>query len=102
MRTRLLVVVSVLVVGVVVGLGVPLAIARAAGATAEMFTDRLGDTTRFAVLAQRPVTDSDVSALGAELARYEELYGATAAVLDRQGEVLTGSRSERPAAIDAG
>jgi signal transduction histidine kinase len=63
-----------------------------------MFTDRLGDTTRFAALAQRPVTDSDVAALGAELARYEELYGASAAVLDRQGEVLAGSRSGLPAA----
>jgi signal transduction histidine kinase len=101
-RTRLLVVVSVLVVGVVVGLGVPLALARAAGGTAEMFTDRLGDTTRFAALAQRPVTDSDVAALGAELARYEDLYGATAAVLDRQGEVLAGSRPGPLAAVTAG
>ncbi|WP_433799152.1 sensor histidine kinase [Actinomycetospora sp. CA-084318] len=92
MRTRLLVVVSVLVVAVVLGLGVPLAMAAASASTAEMFTDRLGDTTRFAALAQRPVTDSDTAALGTELARYDALYDAPAAVLDRQGEVLVASR----------
>ncbi|MEJ2867963.1 HAMP domain-containing sensor histidine kinase [Actinomycetospora sp. OC33-EN08] len=92
MRTRLLVVVSVLVVAVVVGLGIPLAMSAAAGSTAEVFTDRLGDTTRFAALAQRAVTDSDTTALGAELARYDQLYDASAAVLDRQGDVLVASR----------
>lgn len=94
MRARLLVVVSVLVGLLVVGLGVPLAAAGASGATADMFVDRLGDTTRFAALAQRPVSDDDVSALGAELARYDGLYGITAAVVDRQGAVLVASRPD--------
>ncbi|MDL5156390.1 sensor histidine kinase [Actinomycetospora termitidis] len=94
MRTRLLVVVSVLVVAVVLGLGIPLAMSAAAGSTAEMFTDRLGDTTRFAALAQRAITDSDTAALGAELARYDQLYDAPAAVLDRQGDVLVASRPD--------
>lgn len=101
MRTRLLVVVSVLVVAVVLGLGVPLAIATATASTSEMFTDRLGDTTRFAALAQRPVTDSDTAALGAELARYDELFGAPAAILDRQGDVLAASRPDPLAGISA-
>ena len=99
MRTRLLVVVSVLVVAVVLGLGVPLAIATATASTSEMFTDRLGDTTRFAALAQRPVTDSDTAALAAELARYDELFGAPAAILDRQGDVLAASRPDPLAGI---
>jgi signal transduction histidine kinase len=93
-RARLLVVVTVLVAAVVVGLGLPLGVAGASASTAEMFTDRLGDTTRFAALAQRPVTDSDTSALQAEIARYDELFGAPAAILDRQGRVLVASRPD--------
>ena len=103
MRARLLVVVSVLMVAVVLGLGVPLAAARAATASSDMFTDRLGDTTRFAALAQRPVTDADdlsTAALGGELARYDELFGVRAVVLDRQGEVLVASRPDVLAGTD--
>lgn len=92
MRRRLLVVVTVLVAAVVVGLGVPLGLAAASSATAQMFTDRLGDTTRFAALAQRPITDSDTAALQAELIRYDELFEGTAALLDRRGDVLVASR----------
>ncbi len=96
MRSRLLVVVSVLVGLLAVGLGVPLAAAGASGETQRLFADRLGDTTRFAALAQRPVADSDLAALTAELERYDELYGITAAVLDPQGRPLARSRPDLP------
>ncbi len=95
-RTRLLVVFSVLVGMLALGLGLPLAGASASTATSRLFTDRLGDTTRFAALAQRPVADGDTGALSAELARYDELYGVTALVVDRLGGVLASSRPEVP------
>jgi signal transduction histidine kinase len=94
MRTRLLVVFAVLVGLLVVGLGVPLAGAAASAATSRLFADRLGDTTRFAALAQRAVTDDEPGALAGELARYDELYGIAAVVLDREGRVLTASRPD--------
>ncbi|GAA4768259.1 sensor histidine kinase [Actinomycetospora chibensis] len=94
MRTRLLVVFGVLVGLLVVGLGAPLAGAAASAATSRLFADRLGDTTRFAALAQRAVTDDEPGALAGELARYDELYGVAAVVLDREGRVLTASRPE--------
>ena len=93
-RARLLVVFGVLVGLLVVGLGAPLAGAAASAATSRLFADRLGDTTRFAALAQRAVTDDEPGALAGELARYDELYGIAAVVLDREGRVLTASRPE--------
>jgi signal transduction histidine kinase len=93
-RTRLLVVFAVLVGLLVVGLGVPLAGAAASAATSRLFADRLGDTTRFAALAQRAVSDDEPGALAGELARYDELYGIAAVVLDRDGRVLTASRPD--------
>lgn len=94
MRTRLLVVFSVLTGLLVLGLGLPLASAAASAATSRLFADRLGDTTRFAALAQRAVSDDDPGALAAELARYDELFGIAAVVLDRNGRVLAASRPE--------
>ncbi|GAA4885443.1 sensor histidine kinase [Actinomycetospora straminea] len=96
MRARLLVVFSVLVGLLVLGLGLPLAAASAAAATSGLFADRLGDTTRFAALAQRPVGDGDTSALAAELVRYDEIYGIAALVVDRDGRVLASSRPTVP------
>ncbi|MEJ2890458.1 sensor histidine kinase [Actinomycetospora aeridis] len=96
MRTRLLVVFSVLVGLLVLGLGLPLAGASASTATSRLFADRLGDTTRFAALAQRAVGDGDAGALAAELARYDDVYGIAALVVDRDGRVLASSRPEVP------
>lgn len=96
MRTRLLVVFSVLVGLLLLGLGLPLAGASASTATSRLFADRLGDTSRFAALAQRAVGDGDTSALAAELARYDEVYGIAALVVDREGRVLASSRAEVP------
>lgn len=100
MRTRLLIVFAVLVGLLLLGLGVPLAGAIAAGATSDVFADRLGDTTRFAALAQRAVTDADPGPLGAELARYDQVYGVAATVLDRDGRVLVASRDDPFAGLD--
>ncbi|PVZ14338.1 sensor histidine kinase [Actinomycetospora cinnamomea] len=98
MRARLLVVFSVLTGLLLLGLGLPLAAASASAATSRLFADRLGDTTRFAALAQRAVSDDDPGALAAELGRYDELYGIAAVVLDRDGRVLAASRPEVPGA----
>ena len=92
MRTRLLVVVSVLVGLLAVGLGVPLATAAASAETQRVFVDRLGDTARAAAIAQRPVADADLAGLAAELTRFGEQDDLTVAVVDRQGRALAGSR----------
>jgi signal transduction histidine kinase len=99
-RMRLLVVFSVLAGLVVLGLGLPLAAASASAATSRLFADRLGDTTRYAALAQRAVSDDDPGALAAELARYDDLYGIAAVVLDRDGRVLAASRPAVPGPAD--
>ncbi|GEL18997.1 sensor histidine kinase [Pseudonocardia asaccharolytica] len=99
MRARLLVIVLVLVGLLAVGLGVPLAMADARGAQQELFTDRLTDTIFFASIAQRPITEANATGLAAELARYDEVYGVTVAVLDREQRIVAASRAE-PIVLD--
>jgi signal transduction histidine kinase len=81
-RTRLLAIVISLVVLVVIGLGAPLAISVANTEGQMLFLDRLTDTDRFASMAQHPLSSSEFDSLNNELARYEQVYGVQAAVLD--------------------
>jgi len=83
MRGRLQAIVLSLVGLLVFGLGVPLALTVAAGEQQSLFLDRLTDTTRFAALAQRPVTDDQPESLRDELGRYQEVYGISVAVFGR-------------------
>ncbi|MFC5994917.1 sensor histidine kinase [Pseudonocardia hispaniensis] len=99
MRARLLVIMLVLVGLLAVGLGGPLALADARGAQHVMFTDRLTDTIFFASIAQRPITEANATGLAAELARYDEVYGVTVAVLDREQRIVAASRVQ-PIVLD--
>lgn len=101
MKTRLLVIVLVLVGLLAAGLGVPLAIADARAAQQELFTDRLTDTIFFASISQRPITEANATGLTAELARYEEVYGVEVMVLDRAGTPVAASGT-RPVLDDNG
>ncbi|HZZ49788.1 MAG TPA: HAMP domain-containing sensor histidine kinase [Pseudonocardia sp.] len=92
MRRRLLVTVWVLVALVVAGLGVPLAISDARGATELQFEDRVADTVRFAALAQRPLVDATPGDLQPEVERYDQVYGVAVALLARDGRPLVTSR----------
>ena len=85
MRTRLLVIVLVVVGLVAVGLGGLLAWTTAQAAQQELFTRRLTDTVYLASLAQRPVTDADRADLDAVLDRYRQVYGLTVHVVGPDG-----------------
>ncbi|GAA1399946.1 HAMP domain-containing sensor histidine kinase [Pseudonocardia kongjuensis] len=101
MRSRLLLVVLVLVGLLAVGLGVPLALTDSQRSQEEVFTDRLTDTISFASAAQRPLIESPegrsaTTAFAAEITRYDEVYGVAVLAFDRSGELLAASRpSER-------
>ncbi|MER7395595.1 HAMP domain-containing sensor histidine kinase [Streptomyces sp. NPDC000151] len=94
MRTRLLPLLIVLLAGVLLALGFPLAGSQAAGEQQRVVVDRIDDAARFASLAQfvtaRPGVDGRASAederlstLRTELQRYHDLYGIRAGVFYR-------------------
>ncbi|MFE7134632.1 ATP-binding protein [Streptomyces sp. NPDC057638] len=126
MRTRLLPLLIVLMAGVLLALGFPLAVSLAAAQQQRVVVDRIDDTVRFAALAQF-VTESTEDAerratLRRQLERYHATYGIRAGVFDRDGramatsprnwsgpaegpgrgafqEALTGRRSQDPAQV---
>lgn len=94
MRSRLLPLLIVLMAGVLLALGFPLAASQAAAQQQRVVVDRIDDTTRFAALAQfvtaraeqtasDPLDDERLHTLRAELARYQQLYGISAGVFYR-------------------
>ncbi|GHF23812.1 two-component sensor histidine kinase [Streptomyces mashuensis] len=100
MRTRLLPLLIVLMAGVLLALGFPLAGGMAAVAQQEVVVDRIDDTARFAALAQYVTTwptgidgpsDERLITLNWELARYHELYGINAGVLYRDGTAMSAA-----------
>ena len=101
MRTRLLVIVLVLVGLLAVGLGVPLAVSASQARQSELFTQQLTDTIFYASLAERPITQDDTSGLAAELERYDEVYGVAVLVFDREGTLIAASRSSPPTLLSS-
>jgi signal transduction histidine kinase len=91
-RSRLLVILLVLMATVLLALGVPLGRSLADRHQQDMFLDRLGDTARFASLAGQTSGSADLDLLKEDLVRYGEVYGSRAVVLDRDGSVLAASR----------
>lgn len=94
MRSRLLPLLIVLMAGVLLALGFPLAASQAASQQQRVVVDRIDDTTRFAALAQFvtalneqttavPADDERLHTLRTELARYQQLYGISAGVFYR-------------------
>ncbi|WP_405675603.1 HAMP domain-containing histidine kinase [Streptomyces sp. NBC_01511] len=102
MSTRLLPLLIVLMAGVLLALGFPLAVSLAAAQQQDVVVDRIDDTARVAALAQF-VSEGDVWAAGSgvgagsdergsmleeELRRYFEVYGIRAGVFYRDGEAM--------------
>ncbi|MER5929266.1 HAMP domain-containing sensor histidine kinase [Streptomyces sp. NPDC002054] len=97
MRARLLPLLVVLMAGVLLALGFPLAVSLAAGQQQRVVVDRIDDSARFAALAQF-VVDSEGSGdkgaderretLQSELARYQELYGIRVGIFYRDGNAM--------------
>ncbi|NJP47538.1 sensor histidine kinase [Actinacidiphila epipremni] len=101
MRTRLLPLLIVLMAGVLLALGVPLAVSQAAAQQQRVVVDRIDDTTRFASLAQfvtsrdeeeqslvDSVDDERLHTLRTELARYQQLYRISAGVFYRDSTAM--------------
>ncbi|MFF5444325.1 ATP-binding protein [Streptomyces sp. NPDC012888] len=97
MRARLLPLLFVLMAGVLLALGFPLAVSLAAGQQQRVVVDRIDDSARFAALAQF-VVDSEGSGdrgaderreiLQLELARYQEVYGVRVGIFYRDGQSM--------------
>ncbi|MEV1025347.1 HAMP domain-containing sensor histidine kinase [Streptomyces sp. NPDC050264] len=93
MRARLLPLLIVLLAGVLLALGFPLAVSVASAQQQQVVVDRIDDTARFASLAQfvttRPDEGGDYGAderqqtLQKELGRYHDVYGIKAGVFYR-------------------
>ncbi|MFI9780714.1 sensor histidine kinase [Streptomyces sp. NPDC051956] len=98
MRARLLPLLIVLMAGVLLALGFPLAVSVAAAQQQEVVVDRIDDTARFAALAQFVtkrstgsrvrVTDERQQTLQNELTRYYEVYGIRAGVFYRNSDPM--------------
>ncbi|MFE0628724.1 sensor histidine kinase [Streptomyces sp. NPDC058864] len=94
MHTRLLPLLIVLMAGVLLALGFPLAASLAATQQQRLVVDRIDDTARFAALAQYLSTDGGgerKSTLQAELRRYREVYRIRAGVFDRDGKPIVSA-----------
>ncbi|MDX3234787.1 HAMP domain-containing sensor histidine kinase [Streptomyces sp. ME03-5709C] len=94
MRTRLLPLLIVLMAGVLLALGFPLAASMAATQQQRVVVDRIDDTARFAALAQYVSTDGGgerESTLRAELLQYHDVYGISSGVFDRDGEPIASA-----------
>jgi signal transduction histidine kinase len=100
-RARLLVIVLFLVGLLALGLGIPLALADASSRQLQFFTAQLTDTIYYASLSERPITDADPSALEAELARYDQVYGVAVLVLGRDQQLVASSRYPPPVLDEA-
>ncbi|MFE4372429.1 sensor histidine kinase [Streptomyces sp. NPDC056835] len=93
MRTRLLPLLIILMAGVLLALGFPLAVSLAAAEQQRVVVDRIDDTARVAALAQfvsesRSGTQERRAMLEAELTRYYEVYGVRAGVFYRDNGVM--------------
>ena len=91
MRRRLLVVAMTLVAALLVALMAPLVTTFASDRTQDLFVNRLGDVTRFAVLAEDVLEDGDVAGLAADLERYAEVYGGAVVVANANRDVVASS-----------
>ncbi|MET7713976.1 HAMP domain-containing sensor histidine kinase [Streptomyces sp. NPDC005407] len=94
MRTRLLPLLIVLMAGVLLALGFPLAVSVAAAQQQQVVVDRIDDTVRFAALAQFVTERSGLSLdkrrsmLQEQLDRYHDTYDIRAGVFYRDGDAM--------------
>ncbi|MDX2292253.1 MULTISPECIES: sensor histidine kinase [Streptomyces] len=96
MRTRLLPLLIVLMAGVLLALGFPLAASLAAAQQQRVVVDRLDDAARFAALAQfvddpATVRDDRRTTLSGELASYHDVYGIRAGIFYRDNRAMAAA-----------
>src|SRR5690242_7838860 len=98
MRTRLSVLLLVLMGVVLVSLGVPLAGSIAASESRSVYADRVADLALFVSLVPGGPQADEVGFVSArrDLRRYDELYGISVSVYDTGRRLRLASRNERP------
>ncbi len=87
MRARLIVAFAIPLVLLFLLLGMAYAASLARSNQQEMFLDRLRDAGYLVLTARQSLTADDPSIVASELARYGEVYGIEAAVLDDAGRI---------------
>ena len=103
MRTRLSVLLLVLMGVVLVSLGVPLGASIAGSESRSMHADRVADLALFVgrVPSGPQSSDVEVTAAVRDLRRYDELYGISISVYDTAGRVWLQSRPRSPTGATA-
>lgn len=105
MRARLATLLAALMMLALLAFGIPLAWTLASSVQRDVYVDRLADASRFASLVRQATAGGDLTAVTADLVRYEEVYGIRGAVLDRRGEPVATSTTPpdlgAPAAAEA-
>ncbi|MEV6246200.1 HAMP domain-containing sensor histidine kinase [Streptomyces sp. NPDC051742] len=96
MRTRLLPLLIILMAGVLLALGFPLAASLAASEQQRVIVDRLDDGARFAALAQfvretSPGTDERRDTLRGELASYHDVYDIRVGIFYRDNRAMAAA-----------
>ena len=91
MRRRILVIALPLVTMLLLALMVPLLAAHASDRTQDQFVGRLGDVSRFAVLAEDAIETDETLPLKSELRRYTSVYGGAVLVVDTNREVVVSA-----------
>ncbi|MGW6568191.1 sensor histidine kinase [Streptomyces sp. NPDC054975] len=99
MRTRLLPLLLVLMAGVLLALGFPLAASLAAAEQQRVVVDRLDDEARFAALAQfvgesEPTVDERRTTLRGELASYHDVYGIRTGIFYRDNRAMAAAPAD--------
>ncbi|MFC4042823.1 ATP-binding protein [Dactylosporangium siamense] len=93
MRVRLVATYLLLLLLVLTALEVPFALSIASRDTQQVVADRLADATRFATLAEPALrAPRETDELTAELARYDEVYGIAAIVVNQDAVGVVASR----------
>jgi signal transduction histidine kinase len=90
-RTRLVAILVSLMTTGLLAFGIPLAWTLASSVQREVYVDRLADAGRLASLVRQGSAGGDLTAVTADLVRYEEVYGIRGAVLDRAGQPVATS-----------
>jgi signal transduction histidine kinase len=85
LRARLIWVLTTLMACILLALGVPLGSSIVREHQNALFHDRVDDTAYFAALAGNVLPGTSPATLRTELTRYEQVYGISSAVVDRNG-----------------
>ncbi|RIJ78592.1 sensor histidine kinase [Nakamurella silvestris] len=91
MRTRLIILLLIPISLVVLGVAVFFARSISTSEMQRVFVDRLSDATQFAGQGRAALTSAESEVVQAELVRYSQVYGISAAIVDRSNEIWLSS-----------